>query len=873
MKFSYKFSNLLGTVYKKGNLVFSPDGNVLISPVGNRISAFDLKNNKSETLPLESKLNITTVGLSPNGNLMLLVNEEGEGYLCSLLNKSIISRYHFSQPINCVQFSPDGRKFAVTKGNNVLLFQSPGYSKTFNPFILLKTFYGAYDELTCIDWTSDSRVLCVGSNDMNTRIYGAEKLDQLVIYSMGGHRDAIVGSFFLNNSLDVISVSHDRNICYWKSTHELSQLTSSSKKDEEEEKVKYIKKAVFSLNDAIAKRAEESSSRSYCFVSAVTFHKQTGILVTGLTDGSFYLHEMPSFTHILSLSLGDQAISTISFNSTGDWLAVGCSESGQLVVWEWQSETYIMKQQGHFDVMSCVDYSPDGQYLVTGGNDHKVKVWNSSNGFCFVTFTEHTGGITGVTFTKNGKSIVSSSLDGTVRAFDLHRYRNFRTFTSPRQVQFGCLAVDPSGELVCAGGRDVFDIFVWSIQTGKLLEILAGHEAPVPSLSFSPVAAILVSVSWDSTVKVWDVFDSKGNKESIQLSSDGMAVAHRADGRQIAVATLRGAIIFFNTETCSQEHSIEARADLGYVRKASETVSAKKASASNTFTCLAYSADGKSILAAGQSPYVCIFSIQDQALLKKFKITQNLSMDGIEEFLDKRKMTEAGNVDQVETRDETMAGLPGVRTGDLSLRRDRPELRVSSVSFSPTGRSWAATSTEGVLIYSLDSTLTFDPFEFGMEVTPEVMKKALAEREYSMALLLALRLNVTELIQEALESTPLDQITVVISSIPDRYVDKLLEKLPHYLDSSAHVEYYTQWALQLLTVHGPALKSRGQRVLSACTSLQKSLTQKHEQLRKICDYNKYTMQYILSTSHAKDKLSAMEDEMSHTSSNIHSEEE
>ena len=51
----------------------------------------------------------------------------------------------------------------------------------------------------------------------------------------------------------------------------------------------------------------------------------------------------------------------------------------------------------------------------------QVKVWNSSNGFLFVTFTEHTGGITGVTFTQNGKVIVSASLDGTVRAFDLHR--------------------------------------------------------------------------------------------------------------------------------------------------------------------------------------------------------------------------------------------------------------------------------------------------------------------------------------------------------------------------------------------------------------------------------------------------------------------
>lgn len=39
--------------------------------------------------------------------------------------------------------------------------------------------------------------------------------------------------------------------------------------------------------------------------------------------------------------------------------------------------------------------------------------------------------------------------DGTVRAFDLVRYRNFRTCTSPRPVQFNCVAVDPSGE-VCS---------------------------------------------------------------------------------------------------------------------------------------------------------------------------------------------------------------------------------------------------------------------------------------------------------------------------------------------------------------------------------------------------------------------------------------
>jgi hypothetical protein len=39
---NFGFSNLCGTVYKSGNVVFTPDGNSLLSPVGNRITVFDL---------------------------------------------------------------------------------------------------------------------------------------------------------------------------------------------------------------------------------------------------------------------------------------------------------------------------------------------------------------------------------------------------------------------------------------------------------------------------------------------------------------------------------------------------------------------------------------------------------------------------------------------------------------------------------------------------------------------------------------------------------------------------------------------------------------------------------------------------------------
>ena len=56
----------------------------------------------------------------------------------------------------------------------------------------------------------------------------------------------------------------------------------------------------------------------------------------------------------------------------------------------------------------------------------------------------------------------------------LFRYRNFRTLTSPEgrpPCQYSCLAVDASGEVVVAGTLDSYEIYVWSMQTGRLLEV------------------------------------------------------------------------------------------------------------------------------------------------------------------------------------------------------------------------------------------------------------------------------------------------------------------------------------------------------------------------------------------------------------------
>ena len=73
---------------------------------------------------------------------------------------------------------------------------------------------------------------------------------------------------------------------------------------------------------------------------------------------------------------------------------------------------------------------------------------------------------------------------------------------------------------------------------------------------------------------------------------------------------------------------------------------------------------------------------------------------------------------------------------------------------SPVGRAWAAATTEGLLIYSLDHNLVFDPFELDLDITPQNVKVTLGKGEYSTALMLSFRLNEQALIQEVLENTP-----------------------------------------------------------------------------------------------------------------------
>lgn len=71
---------------------------------------------------MTSQFNYVALDLSPNGCLLLAVNEHGEAHIISLISQTIIHRYHFKRKVKTVKFSPDGKYFAACKENNGNVF-------------------------------------------------------------------------------------------------------------------------------------------------------------------------------------------------------------------------------------------------------------------------------------------------------------------------------------------------------------------------------------------------------------------------------------------------------------------------------------------------------------------------------------------------------------------------------------------------------------------------------------------------------------------------------------------------------------------------------------------------------------------------------
>ncbi|KAH8869607.1 Periodic tryptophan protein 2 like [Schistosoma japonicum] len=356
-------------------------------------------------------------------------------------------------------------------------------------------------------------------------------------------------------------------------------------------------------------------------------------------------------------------IFAVSFSPDGKFLAVGKGHNILLFYAPSQNRQFNHLKlyrifYGFTDDIICIDWS-------TGSVDSTSRLFSVYNipKIFVCTLAGHKNPIMGAFILRNLVNILTVSsgficsweakvpLDQLRSIDDLtptslfrisNSYRNFRTFTVPtRRVQFFSLAVDTRGSLVAAGGLDTFEAYVWSVKTGQLLTVLTGHTAPISALAFNPdISGIdieLTTVSWDSTLRLWDVTGNSTDennlssmeltKEVVNFSCDALCVAYRGDGKQLAISLLNWNIVFYDPNEGVEMGTIDGHRDLGISQtSADDLVTPRRAAEAKKFQTVAYSVDGEHLIAGGDSKYVCLYSVPDKLLMKQFEVTCNLSL-------------------------------------------------------------------------------------------------------------------------------------------------------------------------------------------------------------------------------------------------------
>lgn len=221
--------------------------------------------------------------------------------------------------------------------------------------------------------------------------------------------------------------------------------------------------------------------------------------------------------------------------------------------------------------------------------------------------------------------------------------------------------------------------------------------------------------------------------------------------------------------------------------------------------------------------------------------------------LNSKNLGDGGPIDDhAESDDEVTynaSRLPGAKRGDDGSRSSKVEVLTTQVAFSSTGREWSAVSGEGLHVYSLDEDMVFDPISLTEDVTPAAIESKLFGGDYSVALRMAIHLNEFALVKQVLEETPYASIPHVVRSVSsdNSELERLLQFVAKVMDDSPHIEFYLQWCLQLLETHGMYMDRHRGSFMRAFRAMYKSIQTRHDELKTVCNENKYTLDVIEDT--------------------------
>ncbi|WP_445638573.1 WD40 repeat domain-containing protein [Nostoc sp. DSM 114161] len=203
-------------------------------------------------------------------------------------------------------------------------------------------------------------------------------------------------------------------------------------------------------------------------------------------------------------------VNSLAFSSDGQTL-VSCGADSTIKIWHVGALDLIDILHKHHGVVRCAAFTPDGRMLATGGDDRKILFWDLIHRQVAIALSLDDTAAHSLVLSPDGQTVVTGSYRK-IKVWRISPLTGIKSLkdTEPLHTLMGhshivcSLAISRDGKLVVSGSWDQ-TIKIWELESGKLLHTLKGHRDRVYAIALSPDEQIIASGSADKTIKLWHV--------------------------------------------------------------------------------------------------------------------------------------------------------------------------------------------------------------------------------------------------------------------------------------------------------------------------------------------------------------------------------
>lgn len=208
-------------------------------------------------------------------------------------------------------------------------------------------------------------------------------------------------------------------------------------------------------------------------------------------------------------------------------------------------------------MIRSVAYAPDGRFVLSGGYDGAVKLWDVATGQLVRTFGDDGQPVESVALSRDGRLAISGGWDKTARVREVSTGREVAVFHGDGNDAVFSVAFSPDATLALSGYKNGV-IRLWDVKSAHEIRKFIGHKYVVRSLAFSPDGRTFLSASWDTPLKLWDVNTGQELRTfGTQQSDSYHSVAFWPRDGAVAISANSDGLKLWDVNTGNQIRSFE----------------------------------------------------------------------------------------------------------------------------------------------------------------------------------------------------------------------------------------------------------------------------------------------------------------------------